>query len=76
MSLLHYNFLSRAAAKSTGVEPREEWLRPWDLGSTILQDWSHHWRHNGGYFHSDLWKNGEVGFLGWRFLKTFRNVFR
>lgn len=61
MSLLHYNFLSRAAAKSMGVEPQGEWLHPWDLGSTILQGWSHHWKYNGGYFLCNLCKNGEVG---------------
>lgn len=49
MSLLHYNFLSRTAAKSMGVEPHEEWLCPWDLGSPILQDWGHCWRYNGSY---------------------------
>lgn len=47
-----------------------------DLGSPILQGWCHYWRNNGGYLHCNLCKNGEIGFSGWWFPKTFRTVFR
>lgn len=70
MSLLHYNFLSRAAAKSMGVEPHEEWLCPWDLGSC---------RTGGtmGVISTGICvKMLRFVFLGCCFLKAFRNAFR